>query len=59
MAAATYSSVDMVFKPNKTAAAILNNYVNEPEPLFDWKDTGYTWETRTGGTAYLLNVTSL
>jgi len=38
---------------------MLNEYINTPEEVFDWFDTGVSWKTKMGGTAYSLNVTSL
>ena len=57
--AATHSSVNKVFKPNATAASILNDFVNKEEPHYGWKDTSLSWKTPLGGMAYKLNVTSL
>ena len=36
-----------------------DNYINKPEPEFNWYYTGRTFQTLTGGTAYVLNVTSI
>jgi len=33
--------------------------VNTAEPDYSWFDTGLSWKTPMGGTAYKLNVTSL
>ena len=47
------------FFDNKTGSDLLNDYINTPEPDFGWFDTGRSWKTKMGGTAYMLNVTSL
>ncbi|KAJ9459008.1 Autocrine proliferation repressor protein A [Diplonema papillatum] len=36
----------------------LDEYINWNDGAFDWADTGLSYETPMGGTAYLLNVTS-
>ena len=38
---------------------ILNDYMNTDEPDFKWNDTGHSFPTLTGGTAHMIEVTSL
>lgn len=35
------------------------DYVGRDEPYYGWEDTGVKWKSKTGGTQYKLNVTSL
>jgi len=44
---------------NLPEAEFFQKYVNEPEPDFKWHYTGINFRTLSGGTAYVLNVTSL
>ena len=52
-------AAQQTFALNATSQDILNDYINTPEPDFGWFDTGVSWKTKMGGTAYSLNVTSL
>jgi len=35
-----------------------DEYINKVDPNYKWEETGVTMKTLTGGTAYMLNVTS-
>lgn len=36
-----------------------DEYMNRPEPTYKWHYTGTSFTTLTGGTAYVLNVTTI
>lgn len=50
--------LSLLASSNTVHSTPLDDYVSAPDDHYKWDDTGYSFTTKFGGTAYVLNVTS-